>query len=454
MISACWKPYHLTSSPARQSSGLPSVFGLVTDTLDCDCFYQHGPTQMTTRKHHGLLPFLAMACGTSVAAIYYNQPLLQQMSQTFHATAAQVGAVAVATQLGYAVGILLFVPLGDVVERRGLAVKLFAAIAVSLLAAGLAPSLWVLWAASIAVGMTAAVTHMLVPIAPELVDPEEAGRAVGIVMTGMLLGILLGRTVGGWIASILGWRAVFLATAGITALFVPLMWWRLPKLPPVQAVPYKEAVRSLWTLAMDQPLLREAAAVGFLEFAAFSSFWTNLAFLLGSPHYKLGAGVAGSFGVLGALGALAASGAGRLADYKGARWLVGLGVALMSLGYLVLWSAGYHIAGLILGVIILDLGHQAMHIGNLARILSLVEGARSRVNTIYMIVFFLGGAIGSALSTAAWARWQWGGVCAFSLILLASAGVRLAFGARRDHRLAAGHRVNPVPEAETTSAWS
>jgi predicted MFS family arabinose efflux permease len=285
---------------------------------------------------------------------------------------------------------------------------------------------------------------MLVPIAPELVDPEEAGRAVGIVMTGMLLGILLGRTAGGWIASMLGWRAVFLVTAGITAMFVPLMWRRLPKLPPVSAVSYREAVRSLWTLAIEQPLLREAAAVGFLEFAAFSSFWTNLAFLLGSPHYKLGAGVAGSFGVLGAAGALSASGCGRLADSRGARWLVGLGVALMSSGYLVLWFVGYHMAGLIVGMIVLDVGHQAMHIGNLARILGLVEGARSRVNTIYMIAFFLGGAFGSALSTTAWARWQWGGVCTFSLILLASAGLRLAFGARRDRMLAAGQLANAV----------
>jgi predicted MFS family arabinose efflux permease len=144
--------------------------------------------------------------------------------------------------------------------------------------------------------------------------------------------------------------------------------------------------------------------------------------------------VAGSFGVLGALGVLAASSAGRLADRRGARWVVGLGVALMSLAYLILWVAGYHMAGLIVGVIVLDLGHQAMHIGNLARILSLVEGARSRVNTIYMIVFFLGGAAGSALSTAAWARWQWSGVCALSLIMLALAGVRLAFGARKDRR--------------------
>jgi predicted MFS family arabinose efflux permease len=371
-----------------------------------------------------------MASGASVATIYYNQPLLLEMSRTFHASSGQVGTVAVATQVGYAAGILVFVPLGDVMERRGLIAKLFAAVTVALLAAGFAPSLWTLIVASVAIGMTASVTHVLVPIAPELAEPDESGRAIGTVMTGLLLGILLGRTASGWVAAILGWRAVFLVAAGVTAIFVPLLRWRLPKLPPVRAVSYSEALRSLWTLTREQPTLREASVVGFLIFAAFSAFWTNLAFLLGTPHYRLGAGVAGSFGALGAAGALAASIAGRQADRKGSRWVIGMGLATLGAGYLVLWIAGYHMAGLIVGVIVLDIGEQALQIANQTRIFSLVEGARSRLNTIYMIVFFLGGAAGSAMSTAAWAHWQWNGVCALGLILLALAGTRHAFGKR------------------------
>ncbi len=311
---------------------------------------------MTTPKHSGLLPFLGMASGASVATIYYNQPLLLEISRTFHCTSSQAGMVAVATQIGYAAGILVFVPLGDVAERRGLIVKLFAAVSAALLAAGLAPSLWTLVAASIAIGMTASVTHVLVPIAPELVRRGESGRAIGTVMAGLLLGVLLGRAVSGWIAALLEWRAVFLVAAGCTAMFVPLLWWRLPELPPVQAVSYKEALRSLLRLVVEQPVLREAAIVGFLVFAAFSSFWTNLAFLLGTPHYRLGAGVAGSFGVLGAAGALAASFAGRLADRKGTRWVIALGLATLGIGYLALWVAGYHMAGLIVGVLVLDVG--------------------------------------------------------------------------------------------------
>ncbi|MGC2209958.1 MAG: MFS transporter [Candidatus Korobacteraceae bacterium] len=397
---------------------------------------------MTTHKHRGLLPFLGVASGASVATIYYNQPLLLEMSRTFHASSAQIGTVAVATQVGYAAGILVFVPMGDVAERRGLIVKLFAAVTVALLAAGFSPSLWTLVASSVAIGITASVTHVLVPIAPELAEPDESGRAIGTVMTGLLLGILLGRAASGWVAAMLGWRAVFLAAAAVTATFVPLLRWRLPNLPPVQAVSYTEAIGSLWKLIMEQPTLREASAIGFLIFAAFSAFWTNLSFLLGTPHYRLGAGVAGSFGALGAAGALAASFAGRLADRNGARWVIALGLAMLGSGYAVLWFAGYHMAGLILGVIILDVGEQALQIANQTRIFSLVEGARSRVNTIYMIVFFLGGAAGSAISTAAWAHWQWNGVCALALALIALAGVRHALGGRRDAR-------SPI-----TAAWS
>ena len=389
---------------------------------------------MTSHKHRGLLPFLGVASGASVATIYYNQPLLLEMSHTFHASSGQVGRVAVATQVGYAAGILIFVPMGDVAERRGLIVKLFAAVTVAMLAAAMAPSLGALVAASVAIGVTASVTHVLVPMAAELAEPGESGRAIGIVMTGLLLGILLGRAASGGVAALLGWRAVFLVGAGVTAIFVPLLQSRLPKLPPVRAVSYGEALRSLWKLAVEQPTLREAAAVSCLVFGAYSSFWTNLAFLLGTPHYRLGAGVAGGFGLLGATGAFAASFTGRLADRKGARMVVALGVALEASAYVLLWATGYHMAGLIVGVIVLNIGQQAMQIGNQTRIFSLVEGARSRVNTIYMIIFFLGGAAGSAISTAAWAHWQWNGVCAMGLLMLGMAGIFHALGGRSERR--------------------
>jgi len=380
-----------------------------------------------------LLPFLAVASGASVATLYYNQPLLLEISRTFHIGSGAGGVIAVATQLGYAAGILLFVPLGDVIERRLLMLRLFAAVSLALIAAGLAPSFWILVAASVAIGVTASVTHIIVPLAPELAEPGQGGRAVGIVMTGLLLGVLLGRTAAGAVAELLGWRAVFLVAAASTAAFVPLLAWRMPMMPPAKPLAYRAALASLWDLARQQPVLREASAMGFLVFASFIAFWTNLAFFLGSPHYRLGAAAAGSFGLVGAAGALIASPAGRLADRYGPRATLAQGLALLMAGWLVLWIFGYHLAGLIAGVAVLDIGMQTMQISNQTRIFALSRAARSRINTVYMIAFFLGGAAGSAISALAWSRWGWSGVSIWGLAMLALACVRHAIGSPRSN---------------------
>jgi len=396
---------------------------------DTETIVPEAPVELHPR-HRSLLPFLGVACGVSVSNIYYNQPLLLEMSRSLHVEHGSMGSVAVATQVGYSLGILAFVPLGDVVERRGLMVRLFAGIACSALLCAFAPTLAVLIAASVAIGLMAAVTHVIVPIAPELASDEERGRAVGTVMTGLLLGVLLARTVSGWIASFLGWRTVFFFAAAASLTFVLLMVRRLPKLPPHTPLPYRDALRSLWTLCRTQPLLRESAMLGGLAFGAFSAFWTTLVFLLGSHHYRLGAGVAGSFGVLGATGALIAPVAGRVADRHGSRAVVTLGLSLLAVGFCILWLFGYHIAGLVVGVVVLDLGMQASQIANQTRIFGLEPGARGRINTIYMTVYFLGGSLGSLFSTIAWAHWEWSGVCALGLIMLALAALLHATGVR------------------------
>ena len=383
-----------------------------------------------SRKNQGLLPFLALASGASVATIYYNQPLLLEITRLFHVSAGTGGVVAVATQLGYAAGILFFVPMGDVVERRGLMLRLFAAVSLALVVAGLSPSFWILAAASVAIGMTASVTHVILPLAPELVSPGESGCAIGTVMTGVLLGVLLGRVASGAVAELLGWRAVFLLAAVSTGAFLPLLRWRLPALPSVRQLSYRAALGSLWELARCQPLLREASAVGFLVFASFIAFWTNLTFFLGSPHYRLGAGAAGSFGLLGAAGALIAAPAGKLADRYGPRATLTLGLAFLTGGWLLLWVFGFRIAGLIAGVMVLDVGVQVMQISNQTRIFALSRAAKSRINTVYMIFFFMGGALGSALSAWAWSRWQWSGVCGWGLAMLALAWLRHGWGSR------------------------
>ena len=211
---------------------------------------------------------------------------------------------------------------------------------------------------------------------------------------------------------------------------VPLLLRRMPKLPPLHPVRYTEALRSLWTLFRSQRLLRESAILGAMVFAAFSTFWTTLAFLLAGNRYHMGAWVAGAFGILGASGALIAPVAGRLSDRHGSRSVVTLGLSLFGVAFVVLWVAGYHLAGLIVGVIMLDLGVQANQIANQTRIFGLIAGARSRINTVYMTIYFMGASIGSFVSAIVWAHWQWDGVCALGLGFLAIAALVHATGVR------------------------
>jgi len=391
---------------------------------------------LTVSGQKAPLPFLGLACAVGVSSMYFNQPLLSEMAHSFGTTSARVGFVAVATQVGYACGMLCFVPLGDVLERRALMMKMYAAVTVALLLTAIAPTLWTLIAASVLVGLFAAVTHIVLPIAPDLVSDAERGRAIGIVMTGLLLGILLARTFSGWVSRIHGWRWVFVAAAVINLSFVPLLKKKMPLLEPKADLKYAEAMRSLWTLVRTQPMLREAALLGALVFASFSCFWTTLAFLLES-HYGLGASVAGTFGVVGAAGTLVASVAGRLSDKHGPRYVAGLGVATLSFSFLVVWVAvamhatvWVHVAALVVGVVILDIGAQMTQIANQTRIFGLVPGARSRLNTVYMALYFTGGAVGSWLSSLAWAKWGWNGVSALALGFMALAGLRHLTGAK------------------------
>ena len=401
------------------------------------------------------LHFLGLACAIGVSTIYFNQPLLFDIGQTYGATAGQAGFVAVATQVGYALGLLLFVPLGDMLERRALMMRMYGAVVVALLLVAMAPSLAWMIAGSVVLGLLASVTHIVLPIAPDLVTDKERGRAIGTVMMGLLLGILLARSFAGWVSripslfarspagslgaalhGIEGWRYVFAIAALVNAAFLPLLGRMMPKLPPKQDLRYADAMRSLWTLVRTQPLLRESCTIGALIFASFSCFWTTLAFLLGS-HYGLGAGVAGSFGLIGAAGALVAPIAGRLADRRGTRWVLTAGMTLLAVSYLLLWagersslSFALHIAVLVIGVVLLDMGAQLAQVANQTRIFGLVPSARSRLNTVYMTLYFSGAATGSALSTMAWVRWKWNGVCALALALIALGALRHAFGSR------------------------
>jgi predicted MFS family arabinose efflux permease len=299
--------------------------------------------------------------------------------------------------------------------------------------------------ASALVGLMAAVTHVVLPIAPDLASHEERGKAIGTVMTGLLLGILLARTFAGWLANLAGWRSVFVVAAVLNLMFVPVMYRVMPKMEPRESLTYPQAMRSLWTLFCGEPLLREACVLGALAFASFSCFWTTLAYLL-YAHYGMGPGVAGTFGIVGAAGALVAPFAGWLADKRGTRFVVTVAGGVLTASYVWLlvtegWhiSTAWHMAALVVGVVMLDLGAQMMQVSNQTRIFGLGAGVRSRLNTIYMTMYFAGGAVGSALAGWAWWRWGWNGVCTLALTLIAAAGLRHLTGYSRTHTEARVH---------------
>ncbi len=396
------------------------------------------------------MPFLGLACAVGVGSIYYNQPLLLVMGKSVGQGAQAMGWVAVATQVGYALGILCFVPLGDVAERRALMMRMYAGVSVALLLLTFAQGFAWMLVASALIGLLASVTHVALPMAPDLVPEEKRGHAIGTVMTGLLLGILLARTFAGWVARLSSWRAVFLIAAVLNLAFVPIMARVMPKMPPRERLSYGGTLRSLWTLFTTEPLLREAGVLGALSFGSFSCFWTTLAFLL-HAHYGMGPGVAGTFGVVGAAGALVAPLAGKMSDRRGTRFVVTLAGGTLTASYLWLWSTervtmstAWHMAALVVGVILLDVGAQMMQVGNQTRIFGLGAQARSRLNTIYMTMYFTGGALGSALAAWAWSRWAWDGVCVLALGMIALAGLRHVTGYSRSH----AEVIVPVPPRE------
>lgn len=374
------------------------------------------------------LVFLGVACAVGVASIYYNQPLLLVMGASFGEAPREMGLVAVATQVGYAAGLLFCVPMGDVVERRGLMARMYAAVSVALLLGAMAQNLAWMIAASILIGVLASVTHVALPMAPDLVPPERRGQAIGSVMTGLLLGVLLARTFAGWLARLGGWRSVFIVAALMNLAFVPIVLRYMPRVTPRDPLTYRQAMGSLWMLVRTRPLLREASLLGALTFGSFSCFWTTLSFMLES-HHRLGPAVAGTFGLVGAAGALVAPIAGKLADRRGTRVVVTVAGMVLTGSYVWLWfaekpqvSLTVHLVALVIGVITLDIGAQMMQIANQTRIFGLGAEYRSRLNTIYMTMYFAGGALGSALAAQAWSRWGWDGVCGLALCLIALAG--------------------------------
>ncbi len=383
-------------------------------TLRGDDPTEHTPpnNEPTADLPKGLVLVFAVACGLSVANIYFALPLLDAMARDFSIEPAAIGMVVTLTQIGYALGLVFIVPLGDLLDRRRLIVTQAALSALALVAVALAPTAFILLTAMIMVGLLAVVVQVLVAFAASLAAPAERGRIVGTVTSGVVIGILLARFVAGVLADIGGWRSVYLCSAALMLAMAGLLLRMLPHHPKAAAAPsYLKLISSVAMLLREEPILPARAVLALLIFAGFNVLWAPLALPLSAPPFSLSHSAIGLFGLAGLAGALAAGRAGRLADRGLAQWTTGISLALMLAAWLPLALLQRSLWALAVGVVLLDLAIQAVHVTNQSLIFAVRPDARSRLVAGYMVFYSIGSASGAIASTWVYAAAGWIGVC-------------------------------------------
>ncbi|NWC61836.1 MFS transporter [Cedecea sp. P7760] len=364
---------------------------------------------------HGLSPALiglmSVATGLAVASNYYAQPLLDTIANAFSLSVNQAGFIVTTAQLGYAAGLLLLVPLGDMFERRGLIVFMTLLAAGGMLITATSQSLWMMILGTALTGLFSVVAQILVPFAATLAAPEKRGKVVGTIMSGLLLGILLARTVAGLLASLGGWRTVYWVASVLMALMALALWRGLPQVKQDSHLNYPQLLSSIFSLFIKNSLLRTRALLGCLTFANFSILWTSMAFLLASPPFNYSEGVIGLFGLAGAAGALGARPAGGLVDKGKGHHTTTIGLLLLLLSWVAIAFGQFSAIALIIGILVLDLTVQGVHITNQSLIYRMMPEARNRLTAGYMTSYFIGGAAGSLISASAYQHAGWNGVC-------------------------------------------
>ena len=366
---------------------------------------------------------MAVCTGLIVANLYYCQPLIVLIAKEFGIREADAGSITYLTQAGYAIGLFFMVPLGDKIERkRQILITTFASV-IALIIAATAKSYFVLEIASLLIGITSIVPQLILPLAASLSEPTQRGKVVGTIMSGLLVGILLSRTLSGFVGELWGWRAMFWIAAGLCLLILILIQKQFPFNKPTFEGSYGQLIHSLFTLIKTQPLLREATLINVFCFAQFGAFWTTMVLLLSDAPFHFNSATIGLFGIVGASGALAAPMVGKLGDKGGSRIAIGYGCALMAISFLVFYFSGESVIGIVIGIILIDIGVQGVHISNQTRVYSIVPEARNRMNTVFMSFSFLGTAAGSAFGLF---LWEFGGWHAVTLGCLGLSSLALA----------------------------
>ncbi|MEU0466767.1 MFS transporter [Amycolatopsis sp. NPDC006131] len=363
-----------------------------------------------------IMVVLAFSCGATVANLYYAQPLLAEIATAFGVSQGSAALVVTLTQLGYAAGLALLMPLGDLVENRALASRTLVFTALALVVAAVAPVFGVFLAASVLIGVTSVVAQILIPFAAHLAPEEQRGRFVGTVMTGLLLGILLARTLSSLVAGAFGWRTIYFVSAVLMLVVAVAARRMLPHRRPSHDEGYARLMRSILTLAREEPALRRRAVCQALMFGAFSAFWTSVAFELVGRHGLTQTEV-GVFALVGAAGAAAAPLAGRLGDRGHGGIGSGIALALAAVAMGVAWLGAGSVVVLALAGVVLDLAVQGHQVLSQREIYGLRAEARARINTVFMTTIFVGGAVASAVAGSLYDAFGWAGPSLFGAVL-------------------------------------
>lgn len=363
---------------------------------------------------------MAVATGLIVANLYYCQPLIVLIANEFNIPNADAGTITYLTQAGYAIGLFFMVPLGDKIERKSQILITTFATVIALIIAATAQSFLILEIASLLIGVTSIVPQLILPLAASLSEPSQRGKVVGTIMSGLLVGILLSRTLSGFIGDVLGWRAMFWIASGLCLLLFFIIQKQFPYNKPTFESSYGQLIASLFSLIKEQPLLREATLINMFSFAQFGAFWTTMVLLLSAEPFSFNSATIGLFGIVGATGALAAPLVGKLGDKGNSRIAIGYGCLLIALSFVIFYFSVTNIVGIVLGIVFIDIGLQGTHISNQTRVYSILPEARNRMNTVFMSFSFLGTAAGSAYGLFLWGLGGWQAVtlgCLFLSVL-------------------------------------
>ncbi len=389
-----------------------------------------------------ILFVMAVTGGLTVANLYYNQPLLETMRHSLDATELQANLITFVTQLGYALGLVFIVPLADKVSRRKI-VSINMSVAVACcIAIALSRSIWTVWGASIILGCNSVVPQMFIPVANHFSKPENKSRNMGIVLTGLLSGVLVARVLSGYVGEWAGWRTMFGIAAVIMAVCLAVILRTLPAMASSFTGSYGKLMKSVVRIYRDYPSIRIYALRGGLSFGGMMAIWSCMAFHLAGEPFHAGSDAVGLLGLCGLGGAMAASGIGKYIPRFGIERFCHAGTALQLIAWVFAFCLSDSYVGLILAIILVDVGAQCHQLSNQSGCLALVPEATNRCNTVFMCHLFVGGSLGTLSAGVAWNFLGWTGVCLVG-VAFASLGFAVTFvkdlHSGKDHSISEKH---------------